>query len=74
MKRLLESFESVPQFSLMWELLHNSCPIDEYYNDVIGCEIKTYQIYLHCATFVVECIYNPTTSDYTITNYKKELD
>ena len=73
MKRLLESFEPVSQDSLLWELLHNACPVDEWYHKGFGCEVKTYEISLHCATFVVECLYSPITSDYTVINYKKEL-
>ena len=72
MKRLLENLEPVPQGSLMWELLHHSCPTDEYEGLILDGIVKTFRISLHCHNFVVECLYNPKTSDYAIINYEKE--
>ena len=73
MKRLLESLEPVSQDSLMWEILHNACPSNEYTNPIFDGVVKVYRISLHCAEFVVECLYNENTSEYIIINYIKEL-
>lgn len=73
MKRLLETLEPVPQDSLMYDLLHNACPEVENESFFPNFEYKIYRISLHCADFLVECWYDPETSDYLILNYEKEL-
>ena len=75
MKRLLETLEPVSKDSFMHEILWNACPESEHYNPIFEVDVKTYRITLHCATFLVKCIYDNETETFTITNYeKKELN